>query len=84
MISERSYIISEVFIIISDMSEMILDVQWAIPFNKNTPLLRKLIMSIWSKYGQINEVRRVFCLKLIMSRGIFQKLIVSDGCSHRN
>ena len=52
-------------------------------------------MSIWSKYGQINEVRRVFCqkliksrgffgLKLIMSRGIFQKLIVSDGCSHRN
>ena len=35
-------------------------------------------MSIRSKYGQINYVRRVFCLKLIMSRGTFQKLIVSD------
>ncbi len=41
-------------------------------------------MSICSKYGQINEVWRVFCLKLIMSRGNFQKLIVSDGYSHRN
>ena len=44
--------------------------EWAIPFNKDTPLLRKLIMSIQSKYGQINEVQGV--LFEIMSKGIFQ------------